>query len=146
MVGIFQPHAPDGLTSLTRQRKEKPLPHSYMKIFVTLIFVSLLSGCFSSGVVQTGPDNFMARAHSTAFTIDPAGGGAIANAIELAGEHCTKLGKYLVVRSTQTSRIGAGAQAIVTFECVDKSDRDYSHTNLQPVVPGSAPAVIINNK
>jgi hypothetical protein len=117
-----------------------------MKMFVALSFVVLLSGCFSSGVVQTGPDSFMARAHSTAFTIDPAGGGAIANAIELAGEHCAKLGKYLVVGSTQVSPIGAGAQALVNFECVDKSDKDYTRTNLRPVVPGSAPAAIINNK
>ena len=115
-----------------------------MKVFITLGFLVLLSGCFTSGVVQTGPDSFMARAHSTVFTIDPAGGGAIANATELAAEHCTKLGKHLVVGSCTTSRIGAGAQAIVNFECVDKSDPDYARPKLSPV--GNAPKVIINNE
>ena len=67
-----------------------------MKVFITFGFLVLLSGCFTSGVVQTGPDSFMARAHSTIFTIDPAGGGAIANATELAVEQCAKLGKHLV--------------------------------------------------
>lgn len=117
-----------------------------MKSFFTLGFIVILSGCTTSGIVQTGPDSFMARAHSTVFTIDPGGGGAIANATELAGEHCTKLGKYLVVGSSETARIGAGAQAIVNFECLDKSDRDYSRPKIRPMVPGTAPAVIINNQ
>lgn len=113
-----------------------------MKSFIPLCFIALLLGCTTSGVVQTGPDSFMARAHSTLLTIDPAGGGAIANAIELAVEHCTKLGKYQVIGSTQTSPIGAGAQAIVNFECVDKTDKDYARPKIRPI---GTPTVIINN-
>lgn len=109
--------------------------------------IILATGCTSSGVVQTGPDSYMARAHSTLFTIDPAGGGAIANAAELATEHCSKMGKYHVVRNTQISRVGAGAQAIVNYECVDKNDRDYIRPKIQPLFPNvdSGPTVIINN-
>lgn len=117
-----------------------------MRYFLISCMVILVTGCTTSGVVQTGPDSFMARAHSTAFTIDPAGGGAIANATELAGKKCISLGKYLVVGSTQTVPIGAGAQAIVNFECVDKSDQDYVRPNIRPMVPGTAPSVIINQK
>lgn len=112
-----------------------------MKTFVALSFIALLSGCTTTGIIKTGPDSFMARAHSTAFTIDPAGGGAIANAIELAGEHCTKLGKYLVIGSTQTSPIGAGAQALVNFECVDKDDNDYERPKIRPVAPRASGSI-----
>ncbi|MGZ8217617.1 hypothetical protein [Methylomagnum sp.] len=115
-------------------------------LFVIFISVGLLSGCTTSGVVQTGPDSFMARAHSTLFTIDPGGGGAIANAIQLATEYCSKLGKYQVTQSTQTAPIGAGAQAIVNFECVDKTDKDYKRPNIKPMIPGTSPTVIINNQ
>jgi hypothetical protein len=117
-----------------------------MKSLIALSYIIVLSGCVSSGVVQTGPDSFMARAHSTLFSIDPGGGGAIANATELAGEYCTKLGKYLVVENYQTTGLGAGAQAILNFECVEKSDRDYSRPKIRPIVPGTAPTVIINNQ
>jgi hypothetical protein len=116
-----------------------------MKQFIIFCGLTFLAGCTTSGVIQTGPDSFMARAHSTLFTIDTGGGGAIANAIELAGKHCTKLGKYHVLGSTQIAPVGAGAQAIVNFECVDKTDRDYVRPKLSPMIPNNAPTIIINN-
>jgi hypothetical protein len=117
-----------------------------MKPRLTLLSTVLLCGCTTSGFVQTGPDSFMARAHSTLFTIDPGGAGAIANATEIGAKHCTDLGKYIVVNNTQISRIGAGAQAIVNFECVDKSDKDYVRPKIQPMSPDGSPAIIINNQ
>ena len=117
-----------------------------MKPRLTILSLALLCGCTTSGFVQTGPDSFMARAHSTLFTIDPAGAGAIANATEIGAKHCTDLGKYLVVSNTQISRIGAGAQAIVNFVCVDKNDKDYVRPKIQPMSPESTPTIIINNK
>ena len=116
-----------------------------MKKFIMLTGVVALFGCTTSGVVQTGPDSYMAREHSTAFTIDPGGAGAIANATELAAEHCSKMGKYLVVQGTQTTRVGAGAQAIVNFECLEKKDKDYVRPKLQSSSPNSGQTVIINN-
>lgn len=104
-----------------------------------------LAGCTTSGVVKTGPDSYMARAHSTVFSIDPGGAGAIANAIELAEKHCTELGKHYVVRNTQTSPIGAGAQALVNYECFDKTDKDYVRPKIQPAGSGDSPTIIINN-
>jgi hypothetical protein len=47
----------------------------------------------------------MAMAHSTFFTIDQAGGGAIANATEFAVEHCTKLGKHMVMGNYMTTHL-----------------------------------------
>jgi hypothetical protein len=102
-----------------------------MKVFIPIFFLFIIAGCTSSGIVQTGPDSYMAREHSTLFSIDPGGGGAIANAITLATKHCATMGKYLIVGNTQTTPIGAGAQAIVNFECVNKNDRDYVRPKLQ---------------
>jgi S1-C subfamily serine protease len=112
-----------------------------MRKIIILVSAAALSGCLTSGVIQTGPDSYMAREHSTAFSIDPGGGGAIANATKLAGEHCTKLAKYLVVRNTNITRIGAGAQAIVNFECLDSEDRDYVRPKLTPVPQNGAQIV-----
>ena len=116
-----------------------------MKSHIIFCGIVLLAGCTTSGVIPTGPDSFMARAHSTLFTIDTGGGGAMANAIELASKYCTGLGKYHVVNNTQISPVGAGAQAIVNFECVDKSDRDYVRPKLSPMMPKNSPTIIINN-
>ena len=113
---------------------------------ICFLVVAILSGCTTSGIVQTGPDSYMAREHSTAFTIDTGGAGAIANATELAGKHCTKMGKYLVVQGTQVAPVGAGAQAIVNFECLEKQDKDYVRPKLQPhSAPNTTQTVIINN-
>lgn len=116
-----------------------------MKSHILFCSVFFLAGCTSSGVIPTGPDSFMARAHSTPFTIDTGGGGAMANAIGLASKHCIELGKHHVINNTQIAPIGAGAQAIINFECVDKSDRDYVRPKLTPMVPNNSPTVIINN-
>ena len=116
-----------------------------MKARLYFLNILLLCGCTTSGVVQTGSDSFMARAHSTLFTIDTGGAGAIANATEIGAKHCADLRKYLVVSNTQISKVGAGAQAIVNFECVDKNDKDYVRPKLQPVSPNNSPAIIINN-
>lgn len=111
-----------------------------------MIFAVLLQGCMTSGVVKTGPDSYMARANSTAFSIDPAGGDAIANATIQANEHCAKMNKHMVSGSITTTRIGAGAQALLNFECVDSTDKDYRRPNIQPIVPftNNAPTVVIN--
>ena len=117
-----------------------------MKLYTMLFGIILLTGCTTSGVIPTGPDSFMARAHSTPFTIDTGGGGAIANAIVLANKHCISLGKHHVISNTQITPVGAGAQAIVNFECVDKSDRDYVRPKLSPMLPNNnSPTIIINN-
>jgi len=107
-----------------------------------VLFLVMLTGCMPSGVIQTGPDSFMTRAHSTLFTIDPAGGGAIANATELAAKHCASLGKHLVMGGYQTSKIGAGAQALVNFECLDEGDRDYVRPKIRN---NSGHSITINN-
>jgi hypothetical protein len=117
-----------------------------MKSHIIFCGIVLLAGCTTSGVIPTGPDSFMARAHSTLFTIDTGGGGAMANAIGLASKHCIELGKHHVISNTQIAPVGAGAQAIVNFECVDKSDRDYVRPKLSPMMPNNnSPTIIINN-
>lgn len=113
------------------------------KIAFAAIIGVMVGGCVSSGVIQTGPDSYMARAHSTMFSLDVGGGGAIANAVKLGTKECLKQGKYFVMGSTQTRPIGAGAGAIVNFECLDKSDQDYRRPKLTP--QNSSPQVIINN-
>ena len=114
-----------------------------MKNKILLCSLIFLNGCTTSGVTQTGPDSYMGRAHSTLFTIDPGGAGAIANAIKLASAHCAELGKHHVIKNTQTSKVGSGAQAIINYECLSEDDPDYTKPELEPA---EGPAIIINNQ
>lgn len=113
------------------------------KIAFAVVLGVVLGGCASTGVIQTGPDSYMSRAHSTMFSLDVGGGGAIANATKLGTKECAKQGKNFVMNNYQTRPIGAGASAVVNFECVDKSDQDYRRPKITP--QNSSPQVIINN-
>ena len=64
-----------------------------MKTLIALGFLVMLSGCLTSRVVPTSPDSYMAHGHSTYFTIDAQGDGALSSTIEIAAEYCAKLGK-----------------------------------------------------
>jgi hypothetical protein len=92
-----------------------------------------LFGCITSGIVQTGPDSYMAKAQSTLFTIDPGVVGAIQTAVEDANEFCAKQGKGMVVMNTQAVPHGACGNATVNFVCLDKNGPAYWQPNLQTV-------------
>jgi hypothetical protein len=99
-----------------------------------LIPCLLLTACVTSGIVQTGPDSYMAEAHSTVFAIDPGVAGAIQNAIEDANEFCAKQGKNMVVMNTQAvPSWGVCGNATVNFVCPDKNGPAYWDPNLQAV-------------
>jgi hypothetical protein len=100
---------------------------TFLLLFPCLVF----SACVTSGIVQTGPDSYMAKAHSTLFTIDAGGVGAIQNAIQEANEFCAKQGKGTIIQSTQAVPQGAGGNAMVNFVCLDKNDPAYQRPNYQ---------------
>ncbi len=101
--------------------------------YACLAALFVLAGCVTSGIVQTGPDSYMAKGHSTLFTLDAGGVGAIQNAIQDANEFCAKQGKGAVITSTQATPMGAGGNAMVNFVCLDKNDPAYQRPNLQPI-------------
>lgn len=112
-------------------------------IFFPSFAFLFLSGCVATGVVQTGPDSYMATGKSTPFTIDTHGGGATMNAIKLGTAHCQGLGKQFVLQNTTSSQIGAGAQSNINFVCVDSTDKDYVRPRITP--KANNPAIVINN-
>lgn len=115
-----------------------------MKKLLLILSTSLLFiGCAATGVVQTGPESYMATANSTPFTMDTNGGGATINAIKLGTKQCNAVGRQFILKNTSINKIGAGAQANINFICVDSNDRDYARPNITPI--NQSPAIVINN-
>ena len=48
-----------------------------------------------------------------------------------------------MIKNTQTSKVGSGAQAIINYECLSEDDPDYTKPELEPA---EGPAIIINNQ
>ncbi len=92
-----------------------------------------MAGCVKSGIVPTGPDSYRAHGHSTLFSLDAGGANAIANAIDDANEFCAEQGRSVVVGSTRSTPMGAGATSVVNFQCLPTDDPGYQRPNLQPV-------------
>ncbi|WP_457970640.1 hypothetical protein [Acinetobacter calcoaceticus] len=113
------------------------------RILIMAILLTIISGCAATGVVQTGPESYMATANSTPFTMDTNGGGATINAIKLGTKQCNTNGKQFILKNSSINKIGAGAQANINFICVDSNDRDYTRPNITPV--NQSPAIVINN-
>jgi len=98
---------------------------------------ALLTGAFSLGcalfastrIVPTGPDSYIAEKQGMAAR--PPLSGAVAD----ASDYCAKLGKRILVQSTNEGQIepGTAPRAVVTFLCLDPNDPSYQRPQLQPV-------------
>jgi hypothetical protein len=94
-----------------------------MRIAAASIGCVLVAGCaHSGGVLKMGPDTYTASAAAS-----PARGGisgARTIALGQANQHCTQMGKEILVTNVSTATIniyGAGS-AEVTFRCLAKGD------------------------
>ena len=84
-----------------------------------LLFVLLLTGCASSGVVQTGPESYMLAKSEWGFT-----SGAVHSArlIQEASNFCISKGQQINVITSRSNDVefGKTPAAEVHFQCVNK--------------------------
>ena len=94
---------------------------AFLKRPFVVVFACLGVGCMTSGVAPMGADSYVAKGHSKFMSWDVGGAGAVLNASNQANTFCSKLGKDLIVTSTQVARQGAGANVTMMFRCVGKN-------------------------
>jgi hypothetical protein len=90
-----------------------------MKFSFFIIVASVISGCASSGVVQTGPGSYTIAKSEWGFT---SGAVHAARLTQEASEYCATLGKVVNVTSVEKNdaQLGKTPAAAVSFQCVDK--------------------------
>lgn len=88
-----------------------------MNILRMATVVVLLTGCASSGVVQTAPDTYMIAKSEWGFT---SGAVHAARLAQEASDYCRSLGKVVKVTSIQKNdvELGKTPAATVNFQCV----------------------------
>ena len=102
--------------------------------------VIALAGCAtSSGVVNVGPDTYMASAHA----MHEAGGLSTARkmAIEDAQKFCTKQGRQILVTNIDEQRGFTSGDSSATFMCLAAGDPELLRPKYR-----SGPAVTLENK
>jgi len=104
------------------------------KILITSACIALLCGCaMTSKVVPIGPDTYMvSKQASTGFS----GTGTVkAEAVEIAGNYCSKQGKTMQVTHTEESRppyvFGNFPRAEVQFMCLTAGDPELSRPKMR---------------
>ena len=109
--------------------------------FLILIACSLVACASSGGVQQLGPETFTVSAAAS-----PARGGystAKTMALNTANEHCTRLGKEILVSNIgiATTNIHGAGSADITFRCLATG-----HADLRRPEYRRAPDVVIEDR
>ncbi len=92
----------------------------------------MLSACVSSSeIVPVGKDSYVVNGRAMGGVV---GGESIIAASKAANAFCEKQGKFVVVRSTETSGHAAwgGERSGLIFSCVTADDPEYKRPDLKP--------------
>ncbi len=99
-----------------------------MKIAVIAV-TALLGGCVTtSDIVPMGKDSYMV---SGAGTGGLSYGKTMPAALKAANAYCTKQGKFMVPRHTETQGRFNGEAADLLFSCVAADDPEYTRPNMR---------------
>lgn len=96
----------------------------------TATAVALLAGCVgASEVVPAGKDSYLVSGSANG---GPASGRSIIAATKTANEYCSKLGKFMIIRHTDTGGSAGfgGEHSNLIFSCVTADDPEYQRPNL----------------
>jgi hypothetical protein len=105
-------------------------------MFILAIVLAFLAGCTfskSSGVLKLGPDTYT----TSAVAAPVAGGSSEARRLALteANEHCSQLGKEILVTNlgTAINHVNNFGNAEVTFRCLAKDDPGLQRPEIKHV-------------
>lgn len=101
-----------------------------MKIAVFAV-VALLTGCVTaSEIVPAGKDSYMVSASAQGGMNS---GKGIIEATKAANAYCSKMGKFIVIRHTDTGgNAGFGGEhSNLIFSCVNEDDPEYGRPRMR---------------
>lgn len=99
-----------------------------MKIAV-FAAIALLSGCVTtSEIIPMGKDSYMVSGSGTGGL---SYGKTMPAALKAANAYCTKEGKLMIARHTETQGRFNGEAADLLFSCVTADDPEYKRPNMR---------------
>lgn len=107
----------------------------------------IVSGCgaasvlYPASVQPLGPDTFAVSAEIDRRDFSPGLPGAQSKALEAAKSTCDKLGKQLLVKSTENAASGHAIHYSATFRCLNAGDPELTRPDLERV-----PDVVVQDR
>lgn len=100
-----------------------------------------ISGLYPASVQPLGPDTFAVSAQLDRRDFSTGLPGAQRKALEAAKTTCDKLGKQLLVKSTENGVTGHTVHYSATFRCLDVGDPELKRPDLERV-----PDVVVQDR